>query len=277
MLPEKPTIEAVGHYYDTMGPFFQAVWQNSIHFGYWPDPTDDQLSMAQAQAHFTDLLISHMRLQPDQHALDVGCGTGQPAIQLAGTTGASVTGITVSTSQVDLARASAQQNNLADRVRFEQINAMAMPYADESFDSAWAFESIFHVPSRIRVFQEMARVVKPGGRVVVADFVSTRPMTAEEIAIVYPAFAVSEVGSLEGYITDLKQAGFSNLKCLDVTVNTIKPSNRATLGALQSEQNLAQLREVYGAEQVTAFLQGWEAIRQVNETLSYIVLVADKL
>lgn len=276
MLPEKPSTADVGRYYDTMGPFFQTLWGNSVHFGYWADPTDMNRNMAQAQASFTDLLITYMHLQSGQHMLDVGCGTGQPAIQLAQSTSASVTGITVSASQLAEASLRAQRSGVADQVRFEQIDAMALPYPDAAFDAAWAFESIFHMPSRLQVFREMARVVRSGGRIVVADFVTQRPLTDEEIAIVYPAFAVSEIGSLEGYITDLKQAGVTVQLCLDVTINTIKPSNRTTLVALQEESHLAHLREVYGAEQVAGFLAGWEAIRQVNETLSYVVFIADK-
>lgn len=276
MLPEKPSIADVGRYYDTLGPFFQTVWGNSVHFGYWADPTDATQSMAEAQASFTDLMIDHMRLQSGQRMLDVGCGTGQPAVQLAQKTGAYVTGITVSSLQLAQATARAQQSSVANLVQFELVDAMALPYADGSFHAVWAFESIFHMPSRVQVFREMARVVRSGGRIVVADFVTQRPMTDEEIALVYPAFAVSEVGSLEGYITDLKAAGLQVQLCLDVTLNTIKPSNRATLAALQTEANLAQLREVYGAEQVAGFLTGWEAIRQVNETLSYVVFIANK-
>lgn len=271
-----PTTAEVGQYYDTMGHFFQTLWGNSIHFGYWPDPTDNAVSMAQAQAFFTDVLIAEIQAQAGQRVLDVGCGTGQPAIQLAQTSGAHVTGITVSTSQIEAARQRATDAGMAQQVQFELVNAMELPYPDASFDGAWAFESIFHVPSRVQVFREMARVVRPGGRVVVADFVTLRPLTQEEIDITYPAFAVSEIGSLEQYIGDMKQAGLKEVNCRDVTVNTIRPSNRATLSNLQSDPHLEQLRAVYGAELVATFLSGWDAIRTVNETLAYVVLSGER-
>jgi cyclopropane fatty-acyl-phospholipid synthase-like methyltransferase len=272
----KPTPADVGNYYDVMGHFFQTLWGDSVHFGFWPDPTDASFLMPQAQAAFTDLMIEQIGLQAGQRLLDVGCGTGQPAVQMAQKSGAYVTGITVSQSQVAAATARAQEAGMTDRVTFELVNAMEMPYADGTFDAAWAFESIFHMPSRVQVFREMARVVRPGGRVVVADFVTTRPMTEEEIQIVYPAFAVSEVGSLNDYINDLKAAGLTNIQCRDVTVNTIRPSNRATLAAMVSDHAQVELRAVYGDQQVDGFLGGWEAIRSVNETLTYIVLQAIK-
>jgi cyclopropane fatty-acyl-phospholipid synthase-like methyltransferase len=271
-----PTTVEVGQYYDTLGAFYQILWGDSIHFGYWPDPTDANVSMAQAQALFTELLINELGVQAGQKVLDVGCGTGQPGVQLAQTAGALVTGITVSQTQVAAAQQRSAAAGTADSARFELVNAMELPYADASFDAAWAFESIFHMPSRAQVFREMARVVRPGGRVAVADFVTLRPMTQAEIDIAYPAFAVSEIGSLEGYIDDLKAAGFTNVTCRDVTVNTIRPSNRATLANLQSEPHQEQLRSVYGDAQVATFLGGWDAIRTVNETLAYIVLTADR-
>lgn len=289
----KPTPEDVGRYYDAMGPFYQTLWGDSIHFGYWPDPTDSSVTMAQAQQFFTDLLISHMALTPGQRALDVGCGTGRPGIQLARAAQAHVTGITVSQTQRDTAASNARESGLASREQvlhgsrsdaatavptadFELVNAMEMPYGDGTFDAAWAFESIFHMPSRLQVFKEMARVVRPGGRIVVADFVSMEPLTQAEIDVVYPAFAVSDLGTMDAYINDLKAAGLANIQCRDVTINTIRPSNRATMGALQTEEALATLRGVYGEETVASFLGGWDAIRKINETLSYIVFQADR-
>ena len=271
-----PTTAEVGQYYDFLGDFYRILWGDSIHFGYWPDPTDATVSMAEAQANFTDLLIRSIQAQAGQRILDVGCGTGQPAVQLAQKSGAHVTGITVSETQVAAASARAATAGVDSVVKFELVNAMELPYDDASYDAAWAFESIFHMPSRLQVFREMVRVVRPGGKIVVADFVNMRPMTQAEKDIVYPAFAVGDLGSLTDYIDDLKAAGLTNITCHDVTANTIRPSNRATLANLQSSTHLEELRGVYGDERVAGFLGGWDAIRTVNETLTYVILIADR-
>lgn len=269
-----PTPAEVGSYYDTLGPFYQIVWGDSIHFGYWDDPTDADIAMAQAQQRFTDLMIEQMALEPGQRALDVGCGTGRPGIRLAQRTGAHITGITVSQSQLVQARANAQDTR-TQNIDFELVNAMELPYPDATFDAAWAFESIFHMPSRLRVFEEMRRVVRPGGRVVVADFVWITPLTDAQIAVVYPAFAVGDLGSLDAYVGDLKQAGLHNIHCRDVTLNTIRPSNRATFAAMNSDAGRRLLTEAFGPERAAGFAQGWAAIQTINETLAYVVLTAE--
>ncbi|BAZ49745.1 type 11 methyltransferase [Nostoc sp. NIES-4103] len=271
----KPTPSQIGQYYDSMAAFYQTLWNDSLHFGFWDDPTDTSVSIAEAQQNFTDLMISHLSVQPGQRVLDVGCGTGRPGIQLSLKAGVFVTGITVSQSQRTTALENAKAAG-ASNATFELVNAMSLPYADNSFDAAWAFESFFHMPSRIQVLREMARVVKPGGNIVIADFVTTRPMTQEEIDIVYPAFAVADIGSYSDYIGEMKAVGLQYLTCRDVTINTIHPSNVATLAALQKKENQDILISVYGEEMVSGMLGGWSAIQTINETLSYIVLTATK-
>ncbi|KAB8140373.1 methyltransferase domain-containing protein [Chloroflexia bacterium SDU3-3] len=271
----KPTPTEIGQYYDTMAAFYQTLWGDSVHFGFWADPTDTSVTMAEAQQAFTDLMIAQLDVQPGQRVLDVGCGTGRPGIQLSLKAGVAVTGITVSQSQRDTAEANARAAGAAN-ASFELVNAMELPYADNSFDAAWAFESFFHMPSRLQVLREMARVVKPGGKIVIADFVTIRPMTQEEIDIAYPAFAVAEIGSYADYIGELKAAGLVGVYCRDVTINTIHPSNVATLGALQTKESQDILISVYGEPMVSGMLGGWSAIQTVNETLSYIVVSATK-
>jgi SAM-dependent methyltransferase len=70
---------------------------------------------------------------------------------------------------VEQATARASAAGLADRVRFEYADALELPYEDATFDGAWFVESLIHMPDKERALAEVARVLKPGARLAVAD------------------------------------------------------------------------------------------------------------
>ena len=110
------------------------------------------------------------RVGPGDRVLDVATGTGDLALELAGRVGAdgTVIGADFSDRMLALARAKAFDAGFP-RVRFEQANALALPYPDGQFDAATVGFGARNF-SDLRVgLSEMARVVKPGGRVVILE------------------------------------------------------------------------------------------------------------
>jgi demethylmenaquinone methyltransferase/2-methoxy-6-polyprenyl-1,4-benzoquinol methylase len=102
------------------------------------------------------------RVGPGSRALDVATGTGDLAIELA-SRGADVVGSDFSEGMLDVAR------RKAPGLTWEQGNALALPYPDASFDAAtvgFGARNFSDLPQGLR---EMARVVRPGGRVVVLE------------------------------------------------------------------------------------------------------------
>lgn len=103
-------------------------------------------------------------------ALDVCCGTGDLALELArqvGPTG-SVVGCDFSEQMLELARAKAAQRE-ATAVRFEWADALRLPYDDASFDAATVGFGVRNLADLDRGLEEMARVLKPGGRLVILE------------------------------------------------------------------------------------------------------------
>ena len=102
-------------------------------------------------------------------ALDVATGTGDLALELAGRVGPSgeVIGSDFSERMLDLAREKATATEL--RVRFESANALALPYQDDSFDAVTVGFGARNFSDLRRGLEEMARVTRPGGRVVVLE------------------------------------------------------------------------------------------------------------
>ena len=210
--------ESIGDFYDLTGAFFASTFGQDIHFGIWDD--DDKSSMPAAQARLTDRLIDLLGLESNEYLLDVGCGTGHPAIQLAERTQAKVLGVSISAAQVKRASAESQAAGHSSRLEFIRADAMSLPCASETFDAAWAIEMLFHVPDRAQVLGEMYRTLKPGGRVVLTDFVERQPLTREEWDLLAQMFAVSSLLRFEQYAEAVSRCGFEAVEVQDVTAQT---------------------------------------------------------
>ncbi len=104
---------------------------------------------------------------PGAMLLDVGCGSGQLAL-IAAKDGLEVTGVDIAPNWVERARARAQAEGL--RVRFDQGDAEALPYADKSFDLVVSILGAMFAPRPDLVAQELLRVCVPGGTVAMANW-----------------------------------------------------------------------------------------------------------
>jgi demethylmenaquinone methyltransferase / 2-methoxy-6-polyprenyl-1,4-benzoquinol methylase len=115
---------------------------------------------------------------PGDRVLDVACGTGDLALELAGRVGpgGEVVGCDFSERMLELARAKAETAAAAAPVRFEWANALELPYADGAFAAATVGFGARNFADLEQGLRQMARVVAPGGRVVVLEITTpTRP------------------------------------------------------------------------------------------------------
>lgn len=105
--------------------------------------------------------------------LDVGCGVGGPAREIAKFTGAYITGITINEYQVQRATRYAEQDGLADHCRFIVGDFMDLPFDEGTFDAVYAIEATVHAPSLEKVYAQIFKVLKPGGVFGVYEWVMT--------------------------------------------------------------------------------------------------------
>jgi demethylmenaquinone methyltransferase/2-methoxy-6-polyprenyl-1,4-benzoquinol methylase len=114
-------------------------------------------------------------LAPGDSALDVCCGTGDLAIELARRVGpnGAVVGCDFSEPMLELARRKASQRRLS-QVRFEWADALELPYDDGSFDAVTVGFGLRNLAVLKRGLAELARVLKPGGRLVILEITQPR-------------------------------------------------------------------------------------------------------
>jgi demethylmenaquinone methyltransferase/2-methoxy-6-polyprenyl-1,4-benzoquinol methylase len=115
-------------------------------------------------------VIQALHLPEGSQGLDVGCGIGLPTLLLAEAVGSGgrVTGLDASASLLELAHRFISQAGLSGRITLREGDWNELPFENKAFDWAWSADAAGYAAREpVRVIQELARVVKPGGRVVV--------------------------------------------------------------------------------------------------------------
>ena len=122
-------------------------------------------------------------LTENSHVLEIGCGAGGFALELARTIRCHVTGADMNPHGIAGASASAQQQNLSDRVKFLQHDAtQRFPFAVAEFDAIYSNDAFCHIANRPALLAECRRLLKPGGRLLFSDaLVITGVVTNEEL------------------------------------------------------------------------------------------------
>ncbi|MDQ1724909.1 MAG: hypothetical protein QOG52_1937 [Frankiaceae bacterium] len=151
--------------------------------------------------------------------LDVGCGIGGPGMALVVNHGARrVVGVDVQPTLLDLARARALAAGLADRLSYEVLEPGGpLPFDDDTFDVVFSKDALIHVAEKATMFSEMLRVVRPGGRLLVSDWLRgqgaglDQPVETFVLAAGH-AFTMISLTQLEQFV---REAGFENVEVQD--------------------------------------------------------------
>ncbi|KXT08589.1 hypothetical protein AC579_7059 [Pseudocercospora musae] len=156
-------------YYDMITDLYQSGWGNKFHFcGYQEDE-----SWETAQARHDHFLALKLGIQPNWKVVDMGCGIGGPAREIAAFTGCHITGINISPLHVERGTEMNESVGLGEQVKLVNGNFMKMPFEDETFDAAYGIEAICCGPDMLKTYQEAYRVLKPGGKLGTYEWVIT--------------------------------------------------------------------------------------------------------
>jgi len=117
----------------------------------------------------TEELASELRVGKDDHLLDVGSGIGGPARYFARRFGCRVTGIDLTSEFVEVAKKLTARLKLNERVRFEQGDALALPFEEASFAGAYSMNVSMNIADKARLYREIRRVLKPKGWLLLSE------------------------------------------------------------------------------------------------------------
>lgn len=205
---DRPLQQQIQQFYDASSGLWERIWGEHMHHGYYGADGKIQKDRRQAQIDLNEELLSWAGVQAAQQILDVGCGIGGSSLYLAEKFNAHATGITLSPVQANRAIERAQAAGFSDRTQFLVADALAMPFADQSFDLVWSMESGEHMPDKQKFLQECYRVLKPGGTFLMAtwchrpDHPPYLPLSLNEqhhLQQIYQVYCLPHVISLPAY------------------------------------------------------------------------------
>jgi len=159
----------------------------------------------------TEEIAARMQLRRGIGLLDVGSGIGGPARYFASVHGCAVTGIDLTPEYVGTARALTALVGMSPAVKFEQGNAMHLPFADETFEGAYIFHVGMNAEDKSKLFRELKRVLRPGSVLAIYDVMRIGPGDLQFPVPWASAVQESFVASVEDYRNALAYEGFSIL------------------------------------------------------------------
>ncbi|EEQ32547.1 Delta(24)-sterol C-methyltransferase [Microsporum canis] len=159
----------VNNYYDLATDFYEEAWAQSFHFCRFTigEP------FLQAITRHEHYLAYKLGIEEGMEVLDVGCGVGGPAREMARFTGCHVVGVNNNGYQISRAAKHSQRAGLDKQVSFFKGDFMHLNFPKNTFDAVYVIEATVHAPNLQDVYKQIFNVLKPGSRFGVYEWVMT--------------------------------------------------------------------------------------------------------
>ena len=224
------THQQIIDYYNSTEDIYRQTWdlENTLakHLGYWDETVKD---LSRALQRHNEILAKRAAIKKSDIVLDAGCGVGGSSIFLAKQYGCRVTGITLSQQEAQQASKNAEHHGVADKTDFFVMDFSNTTFPDESFDVIWALESVCHANDKQQFIQCAFRMLKKGGRLIVADgFAAQLHYTKSEEDIMQKwlfGWCVNFLETVANFDRYLENAGFKKIFFEDIT-SRVMPSSQ---------------------------------------------------
>jgi cyclopropane fatty-acyl-phospholipid synthase-like methyltransferase len=155
-------------YYTTAQPYYEHFWHGKalgLHYGFW---INNVSSKTEAITKENEYLANLSDVKQNDLILDAGCGIGGSSIWLAKEKEAEVVGLNIVDRQLTTGKDLVNKRSLGQKVDFVKGDYQILPFKDNAFDVFWSLESIEHATNLNDFMKEAFRVLKPGGKIIIA-------------------------------------------------------------------------------------------------------------
>ncbi|MCX6816344.1 MAG: class I SAM-dependent methyltransferase [Candidatus Beckwithbacteria bacterium] len=204
-------------YYNSSQWLYRVFCRNQFHHGFWNQNTH---SLYQAALNENQAIIDLAKIKKGERVLDAGCGVGSTAIYIAEKTGAWVTGISITPIQIKFAKKHPRTN-------FQVQDYTHTNFPDNYFDVVYGIESICYATPKSSFLKEAYRILKPGGRLLIADgYLTKHPNTQKQKQLVedwQKSFSLKKLDTTKEMSQQIGLAGFKKIR-VTTKLNAVKPT-----------------------------------------------------
>ncbi|MGH3439593.1 MAG: methyltransferase domain-containing protein, partial [Sciscionella sp.] len=193
--------------------FYSAIWGGEdIHVGLYEGENDD---IGAASRRTVERICEKVNLTARTSVLDIGSGFGGAAHYLARTYRCHVTCLNLSEVENERNRRVSADEGLDQLIEVTDGSFEDLPYQDNSFDVVWSQDAMLHSGDRVRVLQEAARVLKPGGELVFTDPMAADNCPRHALRPVLERLQLESMGSPAFYRRELNRIGMRTVEFED--------------------------------------------------------------
>jgi SAM-dependent methyltransferase len=191
--------------------------------------------------------------------LDIGCGIGGPAFEMARTHGANVVGIDLEAPLIKRAAQSAADLQLGSSCTFQTVVAGPLPFDDESFDIVISAGGFTQIADKAGILAEAYRVLKPGGYLSCYDWLRSDSEYSQDMLYWFKLEGLTySLETMQGYHDQFVNSGYVDVVARDAT-DWYRGEARREYELIQGDLN-TRLVELLGQEDADHFVENWRAM-----------------